>query len=826
MRPITDLSEVRPSNVLHHSAFGFARVRAIEADQVVLQWQEADENLPQRVGGDSLLRVYTLCAPGGFFDRAINNPDDLRELLQVDPTGAIFLLLSDIERPQRREDIKDWVTGRGLVSEDTFDRWWERLQPVIEADDRFAMDQGAIGLHPDNGGDPRERLANPLVPPARRLELALAHRADLGDVAFLEQALIAWKTGGSRVRDLAMHAVADFPPDAVLKGLLGPGAESVEAIIHAIRNAGWTPDDVSPEVRHRLLDRVVDASMGDGDIEPEGRLAASLWRWGASGTLEALSRLAGARRGQDLLASAFGALPVRRAEALAVSLLQSTLATENDPVAATWLSGWLLDSDESPTELIARVEASHPPVAARLVREREEREDAEHTMDSEEGPLTAEITREVFSSPVSLAELPPRMERAFLPLGLSLARALARHHAAGRIVSPTRDTVRLHPDGSVEINPTGDPRESPRAPGEPASKQADVYAAAVLLLESLIGRTWPRNLSGDRAIPFLRHIAPDLPPSALAPLAVALDPLPPGRPADAVSWLGRWQAAVRAEEARATSEHDPRLRLKAGFDTHVGRMKILHTQTNQDALYVSIKGPMALLVVCDGISTANTGSGDLAAAISTQVIASLWEQWLPRLVNHRPEDAKEFLDRAMRMANQAVCEASLRLAGGRLEGRVPMGTTTVIAVAQGNHVSLGWLGDSRAYVVGQYGASQLTADANQAGERMVDWHRGLAPGFDATGFALVRYIGHFDELGHPEPLPALHGALTLLPDERLLLCSDGITDYIADSQAEVASVIGAQSLLGDCDEVARALVELANRGGGGDNATAIVVSPA
>jgi protein phosphatase len=155
-----------------------------------------------------------------------------------------------------------------------------------------------------------------------------------------------------------------------------------------------------------------------------------------------------------------------------------------------------------------------------------------------------------------------------------------------------------------------------------------------------------------------------------------------------------------------------------------------------------------------------------------------------------------------------------------------MGTTAFAAVGQGDRVSVAWLGDSRAYVVGPYGAGPLTADANQAGERMLDWHRGLAPTWEGLGFALVRYVGHFDDLGQAAPLAPAHTSLLLRPDERLLLCSDGITDYVGDNQAEVCAIFSAEAERGEPEEVARRLVELANRGGGGDNATVIVAAPA
>jgi serine/threonine protein phosphatase PrpC len=251
-------------------------------------------------------------------------------------------------------------------------------------------------------------------------------------------------------------------------------------------------------------------------------------------------------------------------------------------------------------------------------------------------------------------------------------------------------------------------------------------------------------------------------------------------------------------------------------------MKTLLTQTNQDCMAVAAKGPLALLAVCDGISTANAGTGDVASAIAAHVIANLWEQALPQLALAGPDDLTDFLDRALRTANSAVCEAAMRFAGGSLEGRVPMGTTCTVAVVSGTWVSLAWLGDSRAYLVGPFGASILTGDENQAGERLRSWHLGLADVWDPAGYALVGYLGHFDERLRPEGLTAHHLAFNLLPDERLVLCSDGVSDYVGDSHPEVAAALAGSVAHGEPDAAARALVDLANRGGGGDNASCII----
>jgi serine/threonine protein phosphatase PrpC len=253
-------------------------------------------------------------------------------------------------------------------------------------------------------------------------------------------------------------------------------------------------------------------------------------------------------------------------------------------------------------------------------------------------------------------------------------------------------------------------------------------------------------------------------------------------------------------------------------------MKILHSQTNQDSLTVGSRNGVHLFCVCDGISTANAGSGDVASGITTHVVASLWEQNLNRLHDADDQSMEAFIERALAMANRSVCEAALRFSGGDLQGRVPMGTTAVIAVVRGSRVALGWLGDSRAYLVSKYGASLLTADMNQAGERLKSWHRGEELVWDPAGFALVGYVGHFNEDFRPEALVPKTTSFTLLPGERLVLCSDGITDYIGLHHPGVAEILFACAADTDPADAAASLVHQANRGGGGDNCSVIVAT--
>ncbi|MEZ4236404.1 MAG: protein phosphatase 2C domain-containing protein [Myxococcota bacterium] len=605
------------------------------------------------------------------------------------------------------------------------------------------------------------------------------------------------------------------------------GPDATEAIIHAIRRGGWEADRVSQALHEDLVELVMRGVDDGGPLDNEGRLAATLARWPSPLVHDALADAATHTDGRRLLRATFAALPPRRGEALALELLETAIEAE-DPETSQWLGGEVLAfALVDQEEMAERLDAEWPALAdwfRNTFRGVEHRPGLQEYDDTTDDTLhTAEIDlSDAVNAPVPLGKLPPRSGASLIGLGLAMARALSLHHKEGRVVNPSAFSVKVLPNETMEAEPSDDIGASPRPLLENAAPTTDVYAASVLLLEALIGRPWPRNMPAARAIPYLRMCIPLLPPSALAPLDAGLHPDPQFRPADGREWLARWQSAAVAEENRSYATRNAMARLQVGYDSHIGKMKVLLTQTNQDCVAIASRGPLSLLVVCDGISTANAGSGDVASSISCHVIANLWEQALPRLVSAGPLEIREFLDRALRTANTAVCEAALRFAGGNLEGRVPMGTTCTLAVVHGNWVSLAWLGDSRAYIVGAYGASLITADENQAAERLRAWHLGFLDAWDPSGFALVGYLGHFNDMMRPEALSAHHTSFTMLPGESLAICSDGVTDYVGETHAEVASLIARVVAENDPEPACRELVALANAGGGGDNATAVI----
>lgn len=807
--------------MVYHSAFGFARVVGVQGDEAELSWEKPDDNLPSRVPLLTIQRVYGLCAADGFFDRALRDPDSLTELIHFDPLQALHLLLVDLGAPQRTNDIREWLVGR-VMSEEAYRHWWQALAPQLGADPRFQVEGERIALiasSTDEGA--LMALRDPALAPRRRLDLALQHRGRLGETRFSEQVILAWRTGPAAVRDQAMAALRGVPADQLVQRLLIDGPESIDAVVHAMRRAGWKAEDLSTETYALLLDRLATAARRGGSLEAEGRLAAALQRWIPNELASMLCRLAEREPGQQLVRATCAALHATRSPEWLVELLLHAIGGDYSRAATHWLASELLEARrQGPEEVAKGLESTHPQLA-RWFREAYDPFYGDDWDDDDEFG-TAELDVDWLSKPVAINDLSRRSGANALSVGLAVARAIAEAHKTLVVVNPSREVLSFQPDGSVKWTGTGAPESSPRLPNEPPSLRGDVYAGAVVVIESLIGREWPRRLPAGLVLPYLRHVSPALPPSALAPLSAALHAHPGHRPANASEWLVLWERAIEAEERRTQASLDPAARLRLGYDSHIGRVKLLSTQTNQDALLLQSRDGVDLIVVCDGISTATAGSGDIASSIAAHVIAGMWEQSLPRLREADIDETWAFLDRALRTANRAVCEAATRLAGGSLEGKIPMGTTVVTAVVRGNRAALAWLGDSRAYLVGPYGPAQLTADQNQAGERFTAWVGEQERNWDPNGFALVGYLGHFDGLGQPDALPPSHAAFTLLPGERLLLCTDGVTDYIGEQPPDVAALIADCLTEEHIDDAACELIRAANRGGGGDNITAVV----
>jgi len=243
--------------------------------------------------------------------------------------------------------------------------------------------------------------------------------------------------------------------------------------------------------------------------------------------------------------------------------------------------------------------------------------------------------------------------------------------------------------------------------------------------------------------------------------------------------------------------------------THVGNVR----EHNEDAHFFD--ADLGLFLVCDGMG--GHAAGEVASSIAIQTIRAEWsnddtlsqiDAWLEA----GSPDAKKELLAILRAGVTAAHEAILTEARHDLTKK-GMGTTLVGAVIVGNELVFAHAGDSRAYMVRDGIASQLTEDHTLLA-------RLLAAGIDVdqSGEGSRFKSMLTNALGIGDACKVSTFVVPLADGDRFLLCSDGISEYVPED--EVGEVLTKQP---SPARAAQKLIELALERGGADNATAIVV---
>ena len=247
----------------------------------------------------------------------------------------------------------------------------------------------------------------------------------------------------------------------------------------------------------------------------------------------------------------------------------------------------------------------------------------------------------------------------------------------------------------------------------------------------------------------------------------------------------------------------------------------LRHDRNEDRFGIVAEAGGYGLVVCDGVSA--TRSSEIASeAVTAGVVEALGDALRSGDTTHAEE--------AMRAAVAAGCSrlaarmnldtrrssASRRL-GVAVDAQAPS-TTVVAAMVLGSRLTVGWIGDSRAYWFGASGVRQLTEDHSWQNQVV---RAGVMTAEEAAkspkAHAITRWIGadSLDDEVAEVSGQALDGPGTLL------LCTDGLWNYAATEEAMaelMASVAGK-----DAAETARELVRFALERGGVDNVTVAVL---
>ncbi len=429
-----------------------------------------------------------------------------------------------------------------------------------------------------------------------------------------------------------------------------------------------------------------------------------------------------------------------------------------------------------------------------------------------EGPPT-----EVSADPPSA----PSLDReALWQCALGIAHALAAMHARGETL--------LRCDEFALLTAAG---WSLRADTESAPPADDVAFAMRRFVGVALDLPEDPPVPWQELVDMIPAVKLDFAPELLGVLRYALARDARLRPRDGLALVHDLTVAHAVSRLRAALPVQPHAELAGGFDTHIGTLKSLAGQTNQDSFLLLGEPAHALVMVADGISTSTAGSGDIASNLAARTLRLQWSGQHESLRNATAEEAWRFLTQAFAKANKVITDAAMGLAEGDFADHIPMGTTIVAGVTVGDTVHLAALGDSRAYLVGRHGVAPLFWDQNLNALRLQQASAGAPVAWDDRGYALVGYLGHFDELGAPALGPVMTTSVRLLPGEWLLLTSDGISDHAAPEEAGVYQLLS--RLVGEhggpadaraAMRLARRVVLAANDGTGGDNATVLAIT--
>ncbi len=240
--------------------------------------------------------------------------------------------------------------------------------------------------------------------------------------------------------------------------------------------------------------------------------------------------------------------------------------------------------------------------------------------------------------------------------------------------------------------------------------------------------------------------------------------------------------------------------MKLAGKTDVGRVR----QENQDDYRAGeLPGGAVWALVCDGMGGAKGGRE--ASQGACNVIENFFQEQYAQCGAGQEET---FLKKALLYANRFVFQKA-----AHEEALAGMGTTAVCALVRSGNVYLCHAGDSRAYLIRDGKLTQLTHDHSYVQE-LVDC--GTITEEEAEHHPQKNIITK--ALGVDYRLEPEFTAAKLKREDRLLLCTDGLTNMVPVEEMEELLAQGTFYDLPD------RLIEAANAHGGSDNITALLLA--
>lgn len=240
------------------------------------------------------------------------------------------------------------------------------------------------------------------------------------------------------------------------------------------------------------------------------------------------------------------------------------------------------------------------------------------------------------------------------------------------------------------------------------------------------------------------------------------------------------------------------MQIHVGAGTDVGRIR----QGNEDNFFAEADERRGVFVVADGMG--GHAAGEVASEMAVQIVA----RHLLNLTAITDDGAPDLVNKALQEANRAIYERML--AETDKQG---MGTTASVMVLSDAGYLIGQIGDSRVYLLRDGALTQLTKDHSYVQEQV---DAGLLTPEQARyhpySNVITRCVGASDEV----EADIYQGEAR--EGDVFLLASDGLTGMVDDRHLQ--QLLLARTGPG---RIVDTLIAEANRRGGLDNITAIVI---
>jgi serine/threonine protein phosphatase PrpC len=357
----------------------------------------------------------------------------------------------------------------------------------------------------------------------------------------------------------------------------------------------------------------------------------------------------------------------------------------------------------------------------------------------------------------------------------------------------------LHRAGQLPVEPPQDidsPYASPEVlNGGRIDERADIYSLGVIWHQLLTGFDPAKSLHANRRrhFPDVSYFLPAVHPQINRIIRCMLEPNPAER------------FASVEEVKRAILDVYASLVYQVGYATDVGMVR----EGNEDAYLVVDQAThqighsdrWGLFIACDGMGGAL--AGEQASSMASREMAHHVLQGLGKEGMEPPA----MLEAAIKKANGSIFQAAKR--NPQWSG---MGTTITGALLWGGTVYIGHVGDSRGYLINASGIEKITRDHSLVGRLL---EMGQITPDEASVHPQRNLI--YRSLGSYPTVEVDVYARSINPNDRILLCSDGLTEHVGDD--DIHRIVMSQA---DPRQAARHLVNLANQRGGEDNITIVV----